>query len=441
MGSIEEEKENIESPGFVASTVRREASFLASKGEAVTDIDELLEDSDSVHSSTSSKENGQSRKRKDKSKHGNSKQKKLNYHCSGNWKEDHGQPIFGVSINPHISDETVVFATAGFNRVTVYESSGDSENGDTNIQIVQCYADPDPDENFYTCAWSYDSDTKKPILAAAGVRGIIRLFSPASMSCIRNFIGHGNAINELKFHPKDPNILLSVSRDHALRVWNVKTEANIVIFGGVEGHRDEVLSADFDMSGSKIVSCGMDHSLKIWNFATEKIRNAVKESYDMVKTGGKTSFATVNCHFPDFSTRDIHRNYVDCCRWFGDFIFSKSCENSIICWKPGQLDDTSEKSSSGEDECTIIQKLDAKDCDIWFIRFSMDSDEKSLALGNRAGKILVWDLDVDHPSEIKCSTLSHPKCVSTIRQTSMSRDGSTIIAVCDDATIWKWNKN
>ena len=31
----------------------------------------------------------------------------------------------------------------------------------------------------------------------------------------------------------------------------------------------------------------------------------------------------------------------------------------------------------------------------------MDSEEKSLALGTRTGKILVWDLDVDHPSEIK----------------------------------------
>ena len=360
---------------------------------------------------------------------------KLPYRCTGFYKEGHGQPLYGVSVNPHVmKGKCVMFATVGFNRVTVYQTE---ETGD-KIKMLQCYADPDTKENFYSCAWSYDTDTGNPILAAGGVRGIVRVLSPASMTCVRNLVGHTNSINEVMFHPMNPDLLVSASEDHALRLWNVKTGHNIAKFGGVEGHRDQVLSVHFNMNGTKIVSSGMDNSLKIWHLDTKEIQATIELSntFDINKT--KRGFPTQWCHFPDFTTRDIHYNYVDCCRWFGDFILSKSVDNNIVCWKPGGLGN---EKSNDDKKTTVIQTLEVEHCEIWFIRFSMDSGNKVLALGNTKGNIYIWDLMVSYtPSLLQPTILSHPKCTNPVRQISLSKDGAILIAVCNTATIWRWDR-
>uniref|UniRef100_A0A8W8J477 Uncharacterized protein n=1 Tax=Magallana gigas TaxID=29159 RepID=A0A8W8J477_MAGGI len=65
---------------------------------------------------------------------------------------------------------------------------------------------------------------------------------------------------------------------------------------------------------------------------------------------------------------------------------------------------------------------------------------KVLALGNQIGKVYVWDLDLEDPTQSKPIILTHPKCYTPIRQISFTRDGNTMLAVSDNATIWRWDR-
>ena len=67
----------------------------------------------------------------------------------------------------------------------------------------------------------------------------------------------------------------------------------------------------------------MDHSLKIWRLDLAAVQKGIHDSYLYQPQKHTRAFPTVNQNFPDFTTRDIHQNYVDCVRWLGNLILSK----------------------------------------------------------------------------------------------------------------------
>lgn len=94
----------------------------------------------------------------------------------------------------------------------------------------------------------------------------------------------------------------------------------------------------------------------------------------------------------------------------------------------------------GDSTATVIHRFDYKDCDIWFMRFTLDHQLKYIAFGNKSGKVFLWDIESEDPTKIRSVTLSHPKCTKAVRQTSFSRDGTILVSVCDDGTIWRWDR-
>lgn len=54
----------------------------------------------------------------------------------------------------------------------------------------------------------------------------------------------------------------------------------------------------------------------------------------------------------------------------------KSCENAIVCWKPGKMEDDIDKIKPSESNVTILGRFDYSQCDIWYMRFSMDFWQK-----------------------------------------------------------------
>ncbi|KAF6159434.1 hypothetical protein GIB67_032205 [Kingdonia uniflora] len=219
-----------------------------------------------------------------------------------------------------------------------------------------------------------------------------------------------------------------LKQDESVRLWNVQTGICILIFAGAGGHRNEVLSVDFHPSDMyRIASCGMDNTVKIWSM--KEFWTYVEKSFTWTDLPSK--FPTKYVQYPVLVT-PIHSNYIDCTRWLGDFILSKSVDNEIVLWEP-----KSKENSPGEGAADILQKYPVPECDIWFIKFSCDFHYNAAAIGNREGKIFVWELQSSPP--VLIARLSHLQCKSPIRQTAMSFDGSTILGCCEDGSIWRWD--
>jgi len=252
----------------------------------------------------------------------------------------------------------------------------------------------------------------------------------------------------------------------------------VAVFAGHNGHRGQVLSVSWHLSGGKFASCGMDNMVKLWKVfdgCKEKekgkcgpVETALRKSFDVTPDNvcdqkdeiiGEEGvcqtkrFDTIFHQFPYFSTNKAHTDYVDCVQFVGDLILSKSVNNKVVLWKPltnNEKDDKSTVYATQRVPSSIqfLREFKLDHCDSWFVRFASQSPyHHLLALGNQIGDVKVWN--IGGKEEDDCCNLTTSGWLgggtvsndapSTVRMVAFNPHGSSLVAVKDDSTVWMWD--
>lgn len=348
-------------------------------------------------------------------------------------KEGDGK-IWSVAFNFVSPQHHDIFASVGGNKASIYRCEADGA-----ISLVQVYVDENREEDFFACKWTVDEASGAVLLLAAGLNAVLRVIDVSHETLQWTAQGHGDPINDIAVHPLRPSIVVTASRDQALRVWNIQTKVCVAILHAEGGHRNEILSVDFHPTDvNRFVSAGMDNAVKVWSLTDTNTAKA-KLAASMTWVSGPTAFKPAHISSPVFSSRKVHAGYIDCVRWMGDFVVSKSVDNRILVWKPpGSGPEDARMRADGH--IHFIQELALEDADIWFIRFSMDARCRVLACGSRTGRVFLWDTDAVTP-HAKFRVKRPPGKDNTVRQTALSHDGSILLFSCDDGTIWRFDRN
>lgn len=399
-------------------------------------------------------------------------------------RQDTKDHVYCCALNTFHPAHADKLATTAGPRAYVYRLTPDG-----GVKLMQCYVDEDDEEDYFACCWcasAVPETSGRPMLAVAGgYKGVVRVIDCVARVVRVNLRGHGGGVNDVKAHPLRPHLLLTASKDESCRLWNVDSGACVAIFAGEFGHRNEVLSVDFkpgvdpyDASTSEpgdgedksvgqgvgqvldgdvvFVSGAMDNQIKVWS--TRGYPGLARRSDGWGKgvvpgndaamgpevsgsrsDGTANAFPTAHVQTPTFSSHKVHGNYVDCVRWFGDLVLSKSVENVITLFQP-QLG-----GSSGAGDLVTgsgfrkVQDFPLRKCDIWFMRFALAPDLTHMCCGNTAGEVFVWRMGSAGRHAAACATLAHKRCVKAVRQTAMTADGRTVIAACDEGTVWRWD--
>lgn len=147
-------------------------------------------------------------------------------------KESHGSPVHSLVFNHVAEDCSNLFATVGGDQATIYD---DEHMGD-HISIAVHFSNQKTEYvnggDLHVCCWINSANWSShshgdACLAVSGADPAISIISVVESRVIKLLRGHTKEVIDISSIPSSPNLLVSLSKDGNIRLWDVPSETCI----------------------------------------------------------------------------------------------------------------------------------------------------------------------------------------------------------------------
>ncbi|ABW33191.1 WD-repeat protein (plasmid) [Acaryochloris marina MBIC11017] len=218
------------------------------------------------------------------------------------------------------------------------------------------------------------------------IRCLFPHLNQAGGALVRTLTGHTDSVTGVSISP-DGQTVVSASRDHTLKVWDLATGEELRT---LTGHTNFVRRVSISPCGQTVVSASRDKTLKVWDLETGR---------ELRTLTGHTSSVTGVSISPD-----------------GQTVVSASSDNTLKVWE----------LETGEEQRTLIGHTSS------VTGVSISPDGQTVVSASLDKTLKVWDLETGNEQRtLKGHT-------SSVFDVSISPDSQTIVSASRDKTLKVW---
>ncbi|KAI3433327.1 hypothetical protein D9Q98_003145 [Chlorella vulgaris] len=358
-------------------------------------------------------------------------------------KESHASSVHALVMNQAEPTCANLFATVGKDQATVYDGEHMGEHVGVVVHFTNTASEHAPGGELQAAAWlSAEGWSQHPAgdacLAVAGADPNISVISVVEARVVRLLCGHKREVLELAAVPAAPRLLLSLSRDGNLRLWDVPSETCLSSI-----HTDATCIA-FTADAASIATGNSKGRLHMYaiSAAGRAAEAAAEPAADSAAAGaaaatGTTAATVAPVHhvcIDEGSRRELkcqgsnHSDALDCLRFLpGGRLVSKACDGRMFVWR-----------ISGGTNLEVAATWKVPNCSggSWQNRcqFGCTVDGCYIAVGNSKGDCFVYDAAsgdrVVHVSAIRVS--------APVRACGLSHDCRHLLAVLGKGFIFRF---